>query len=309
MDILDDVLKNVCFTIIIWKDKKCIYTNRRTINVGLELKEYVNLCSILKEKYQLLNEKKEVRFAIANQNICLYHLIENICYEVKFNNHYPYDHSMLLSISNKLRGPLNNIIGILILLSDLRIDRKIKKYIGIIRESSYEIVGLANDIIDVINFSQSKVELELKQTSLKQMIEHSINITKPLIEKKRIVITYEIDEKVPMSANTDPARLQQVLVNLLKNAIYNTEIGSIVISVEIEEKYIVFRVKDTGDGVNDESKIYIDKILENRVNIKSSNVFGFGLYISKNIINLMGGQLKYISTAGMGTTFYFNMTR
>lgn len=318
--------------VIIWKkidDKYKCFINNCNIENNLKLDDYLKTNNQLKECYDKIIDTKEHQLMILNDNKIILECIEDIIIEI----HIPIDDNLYLlsSISHKIRSPLNNIIGILTLFENLKLDKIQKKCIKILKNSSYEIVKIANDIIDIINLNKNEIKLTFEKINLNKFIHECYEIVAKDIIKKNLNFMFKIDENIPEIINIDSLRLKQIIINLLNNAINNTSIGGITLSISLFDnnnnnnedincpfKYIptkppiynlLFKIKDTGRGIDNNNKNFIEKIL----GIKKSCInnihkySGFGLLISKYLCNLMGGNIWFKSEIDIGTIFYFNI--
>ncbi|MFV0267202.1 MAG: ATP-binding protein [Draconibacterium sp.] len=133
-------------------------------------------------------------------------------------------------------------------------------------------------------------------------------------EEKGISFSYTIDENIPSVLCGDPLRINQILMNLVNNAIKFTPQGKVEIRIELVDEYeqssrILFRVIDTGIGISEEGKQVLFKEFQQTESSMSRRYggTGLGLAISKNLVNLMNGEINVISTEGKGTEFYFRL--
>lgn len=332
MNDIRDILKKIVIPIIIWKigEKnvvKCYFTNEKISN----LNEHTKLNQFIK------NNKIEYKFAYDdllknNENQYFNYkdktiIIEKIEKDLFYEMHYPNCTNMLYTVSSKIRKPLTNIISILTLMDKFSLEPEFKKYLEIIKKSSFEIIGIVNDIIDIINLEQNKITLQLENVSIKNLIKETLNIVLNEAKEKKISLNFEVDSKVPSVIIVDKNRLEQIIVSLLNNSIKNTKNGFINLEVSLfnetdnvsspfkwikidNERYnLLFKIKDTGNGISKPNKVIVDNILgikKNEVTKPYKNC-GFGLLISKYLCNLMGGHVWYKSEKDMGTIFYFNI--
>jgi signal transduction histidine kinase/CheY-like chemotaxis protein len=171
-------------------------------------------------------------------------------------------------------------------------------------------------IKDLDYFSQKSVKnaknvLERSQVNLDEIVEFCNNIVYSLIRKlnkdKDVVFTVDINETVPRYLNSDETKLKQVLVNLLSNSVKYTYKGFISLSIDYVNREFKFHIKDTGKGISDIQKrnLFIPFSIENSSSFISA---GLGLYIVKEIIELMGSSISYSSKLGAGSEFWFNIS-
>lgn len=317
-------LLNSTINLIFWKKKDNDYqcfTSNCDIKEGYKLKKYKYYDRIKKtfenKEYQCIH--------LGNLKLIIEYLNGDIVTELQI----PIDESLYLlsTISHKVRNPLTNIMGAINILEETLTNRAHKKQISLIKKSSYEIIEVANDIIDIINLSRGEIRFHLDDIVLEKMILECIDIVRGDIKEKNLSINFSIDSNVPRKINVDTKRLKQIILNMLDNAINNTLYGTVHLKVSLFKKQdsvdyftfmeskppiynLIFRIKDTGQGIDNESKGFVDNILSIKssvTDINNNKLGGFGLLISKNLCNLMGGNIWFKSEQDIGTIFYFNI--
>ena len=222
----------------------------------------------------------------------------------------------LANMSHEIRTPMNAIMGFSALLGEKNIeDYERSQYIEIIRSSSDRLLQLINDIIDLSKLEAKQLSITISECSLSEIFTHSTELFKKselLLKKPEIEFTsYFPDEMENLIILSDGIRIQQVLDNLISNAIKYTERGKIEtgLSLRLEDgrEYIEIYVKDTGIGISEEKN---DLVFE-RFRQVEEGVFhegaGLGLSISKGIVNLLGGNIWFISEINVGSVFYFTI--
>ena len=318
--------------LIIWRkmdnDYVC-YINNLNVQDNLKLNVYIETYNIdYSDSYKKIIETKEHQFVEKNNfRINLQHIDNNNFMEV----HIPNDDSLYLlsCTSYKLRNPLTNMVGILTLVEEEDVNKNMKKYYSLIKDSTYEIVSIANDLIDIVNLKNAEVKLNFERTGVKKLLIDCKNIIIKDITKKKLDFKININKEVAPIIIIDQQRLTQILINLCNNSINFTSIGGISIEVSvfseadavtlkypfkyIESKHpaynLLFKVKDTGSGINSEDKKFVKKILglSNKSYTQTNRHGGFGLLISKYLCNLMGGNIWFKTEKDMGTIFYVNI--
>ncbi len=217
--------------------------------------------------------------------------------------------AFLENMSHEVRTPLNAIVGFSNLLAEDDISHEDRKeYIELINESNRSLLQLVNDILDVSLIEANQISLNNEDINISETI-NNLKITyKLLIQKKTSSIDIAIEipnEEIHIIG--DKTRLRQVLTNLLDNAVKFTESGLITIGVKERDNDILFFVKDTGIGIERQYHRHLfDRFY--KVEDKKDVLFrgtGIGLYLSKKIIDLMGGKIWVISEPGKGSDFQF----
>lgn len=217
----------------------------------------------------------------------------------------------LANMSHEIRTPMNPIIGTTYLLEKTELTEKQQKYVEQIRSSAQILLGIINDILDFSKIEAGKLEIENVDYSLNTILNNASSMFFRVAESKGLNLQFEVDENVPMDLKGDSLRIQQVLINLISNAIKFTDKGNIIVRVETstDGKSLRFLVSDTGIGL---SKDEILKIFESFTQSDFSITrryggTGLGLSISKNLVEKMGGSIGVESQPGKGSTFYFTL--
>lgn len=211
----------------------------------------------------------------------------------------------IASMSHELRTPLNSIIGFTgIMLKEIsgEINEEQRKQLTLVKKSALHLLALINDIIDISKIEANKVELYIKEfnlTSLAQEVKNSFVIE---TDEKGLELLLETPQMLLIES--DERRVKQVLVNFMSNAIKFTDKGEIKIKVSRKNKLAQISVKDTGIGIKRED---IDKLFTAFSQIPTSGKIiegtGLGLYLSKKIANLLGGDITAESEFGKGSKF------
>jgi CheY-like chemotaxis protein/anti-sigma regulatory factor (Ser/Thr protein kinase) len=220
----------------------------------------------------------------------------------------------LANMSHELRTPLNGILGFSQLLSQTDLSKEQLDYIDNVIFSGKHLLQIISDILDFSKIETGYFKLDENPVDLIQMLIEVFNMVKPSVEKKPVDLHLKMDENLPDMIIADDLRLNQVLINLLGNAVKFTEKGEVLMEVlqlkRTEKKATIrFIVKDTGIGISEKMR---KKILEKFTQADSSITrkyggTGLGLSISNHIIQLMGSQLQIESEEGKGSTFSFDV--
>lgn len=216
--------------------------------------------------------------------------------------------SFLNNISHEIRTPLNAIMGFSELLSKRKVgEEKTEQYLHIIKASGNHLLGVITNIINVATIEAGEEKIFYNKTNINQLIENSINSLAPLVAKKNI--EFQFSEKLPhdkMWILADETKLQQIILNLITNAIKFTEEGFIRISITENNQQLILKIRDTGIGIEEQLQPYVfERFVQVSDIVKKhpSSGMGLGLSIVKSYVTLMGGTISLQSKVGKGTEF------
>ncbi len=221
--------------------------------------------------------------------------------------------AFLATMSHELRTPLNSIIGFTgILLQGLAgpLNPEQKKQMSMVQNSSRHLLALINDVLDISKIEAGQLELSMKTFDVKPCVEKMVKMILPLAENKGLEIQVDIADDVG-AVTTDQRRLEQVILNVLTNAVKFTEKGRVHISCRSEKNTCLFSVADTGIGIRQED---IPKLFQpfHQIDSGLSRKFegtGLGLSICKKLLDLMGGDIHVESQWGRGSTFFIRLPK
>ncbi len=224
------------------------------------------------------------------------------------------EEQFLANMSHEIRTPMNAVVGMTNLILQSQLTPKQFEYMKAIKQSSDNLLIIINDILDFSKIRAGKIETESIDFRLGEILQGLYNTFRFKTEEKNLKFINKIDPSLPDVIIGDPVRLNQILINLIGNAIKFTEIGSITIECQQIERgdelvTIKFSVTDTGIGIKEDK---LDTIFESFSQAASDTTrkyggTGLGLTISKQLIELQGGKIVVHSTINKGTTFSFTL--
>ena len=218
----------------------------------------------------------------------------------------------LANMSHEIRTPMNGVKGMTDLLLATPLSDKQQEFAGVIKNSVDNLLVIINDILDFSKIKAGKLTLEKIDFSIPEALSGTAALFEHRLKEKGLTLRTELDPEVPVMVNGDPYRLNQVLINLLGNAIKFTEQGEIRIQVAAQmhgerEVRILFTVSDTGIGIAEDHLPYIfDSFSQAGRDI--SRLYGgtgLGLSICRQLLHLQGGDINATSKTGAGSVFHF----
>jgi two-component system, NarL family, sensor histidine kinase BarA len=219
----------------------------------------------------------------------------------------------LATMSHELRTPLNSILGFSDILARAdNISDKQKRFVRNIQTSGNSLMAMINDLLDLAKIESGRMEIQIVECSLPDLVERQVNSLNPLAEKKNIDLTFEIDPQIPLLVQ-DSVKIQQILDNLLSNAIKFTPEGGRVRlrAYRVDAVFFEIVVEDTGIGIplNEQAMIF-EKFRQGHTLPGQSDAItreyggtGLGLSIVKELSKLLGGEVSVVSEFGKGSTF------
>ena len=220
--------------------------------------------------------------------------------------------NFIANMSHEIRTPMTAILGFSKLLADKDdlSEEEIQKFVRNINDSSSHLMAIINDILDLSKIEAEKLEVERIKTSIFQIIHKAKVLMDKSAENKGIDFSLDISYPIPEYINSDPVRVQQILFNLIGNAIKFTDEGKVTILLSMpNNKCLEFRIIDTGIGISEDKLQNIFKPFTQADN-SISRTFdgtGLGLTISRKLAELLGGDLQVESQLNEGSTFIFSL--
>lgn len=220
----------------------------------------------------------------------------------------------LANITHELRTPVNGMKGLSDVLLGTELTQDQRESVNIIRRCCDNMTNIINGILDFSKIAAGKMQLENKVIDISNFLKNTLSYHIPKLNEKGLKLQVNIGDNVPKKILGDELRLEQVLSNLISNAIKFTSVGQIVIEVintdqKVDEVELFFMVIDSGIGISKED---MDKLFQSFSQVDGSITrkyggTGLGLAISRSLVELMGGTIHVSSEIGRGSTFSFSI--
>nr|WP_288834895.1 response regulator [uncultured Flavobacterium sp.] len=280
-----------------------IFSNFKNTNSNLLQQSSIKEVNFLLNSYKILKEKLNENLVALEKN------------NETANNTAKFKTQFLANMSHEIRSPLNGVIGMLNILKTSPLNSDQSEYIEIAEHSANHLLGIVNMILDHSKMEAGKVKLEQHPTHLKNELSKLIRLFEYRIKDKNIALHFNFDEHIESNILCDNLRLQQVLINLLDNAIKFTTVGNVKLEVSHIEEHdniqkINFRVMDSGIGidVNKTEQLLLAFEQADLTTTRKYGGTGLGLTISNQLISLMGGsKLNIIALKEGGSSFSFDI--
>lgn len=268
---------------------------------------------LYRAKYEKINEETGIKGTIATLEDILGESIEQKKIQElteKLEKATSFKSAFFANMSHEIRTPIHAIIGSAEIMQKSSISKENKEQLDLIKDSSYSLLAIINDVLDLSKIQSGKMELVLSNYYISYVI-RDIEATYALMaSRKGLKFEMHLDNNIPSNLNGDKIRLRGTLINLLNNAVKYTKEGKIDFFIHVKEKKngivtLQFEVKDTGIGIKEEDK---EKIFDSFSRFDINNNYavegrGLGLAIAKGYMDLMDGTIEVKSEYGVGSTF------
>ncbi|MGO4292944.1 response regulator [Chitinophaga sp. RAB17] len=271
----------------------------------VQQEELMQSNSELEERSRLLEEKNQI---IVERNLDIHKKAEELALSTRYKSEF------LANMSHELRTPLNSILLLSRLLSenhDLNLNGDQIEYAQVINSSGKGLLTLIDEILDLSKIESGKMELEFGNVSLADICSNMQALFEPIAKEKGLQLILHTADGVPDTIETDQVRLEQILKNLLSNALKFTARGSVRLEVQTAEtpQTIRFAVKDTGIGIPEDKQQVIFEAFQQADGStrRKYGGTGLGLSISRELAKLLGGQLSVNSIVNQGSEFFITV--
>lgn len=220
----------------------------------------------------------------------------------------------LAMMSHEIRTPLNGVMGALGLLEDDKLAPEQRRFVDIAQKAADNLLGIVNDVLDVSKMEANRLDLEPSIMHLRQVVDDVVDFLTPRAHEKGLGLIAELDPGLPDYVIADPARLRQILVNLMSNGIKFTAAGGVSVRIDKIAEWNTgitarFEVVDTGAGISEEDQAHLFEEFWASGSTQTAGMegTGLGLAICHRLVEMMGGRIGVSSAPPYGSTFWFEI--
>ncbi|MFT5890135.1 MAG: signal transduction histidine kinase/CheY-like chemotaxis protein [Dokdonia sp.] len=287
------------------KGKTCFFDIRTQVTI--ENKQLVLFMEDLTDHYKTVHQIKQVR----NESIINFNITQELNHEL--NVQRGFKNKFLANVSHEIRTPLNSILGFLSVLENTSLDREQLDLIGIVKDSSKNLVSIVDDLLDISKIEAGRLEIKNKRFNFKKFTKSLVKTYELQANEKRLQFVVDEGANLPKFLIGDQLRLNQILINLLENALKYTHQGTVTLRISTSSRNmrripVTFEVIDTGIGI---PKEHLTSIFESFTQLEKRGLFGgsgLGLSIVKQLTQLMDSKLEVKSIENEGSAFKFTIS-